>query len=73
MAELLQLFPSINYMFHFEMIESINKFFGAIMLSSVKLYLTVTMGSLFDWLDGLLHSKASSAFKSHFGYFEAHI
>lgn len=44
-------------MLHFEMIESISKFYGAIMLSSVKLYLIVTMGSLFDRLDGLLCSK----------------
>ena len=73
MAELLQLFPGINYMLHFKMIESISKFYGAIMLSSVKLYLTVIVGSLFDWLDGLLCSKGSSAFKSHFGYFEVQI
>lgn len=51
MAELLQLFPGINYMLHFKIIESISKFYGAIMLSSVKLHLTVTVGSLFDWID----------------------
>lgn len=48
MAQWLQLFPGINYMLHFKMIESISKFYGAIMLSLVNSYLTVTMGSLFD-------------------------
>lgn len=31
MAKSLQLFPGINYKLHFEMIESISKFYGAIM------------------------------------------
>lgn len=61
------------YMLHFKMIESVSKFYGAITLSSVKLYLTVTNEPLCDWLDGLLCSKDSSDFKSHFGYFEAQI
>lgn len=56
-AEMVQLSSNINYMLHLEMIDSISKFYGAIILSSLKLYLTVTMGSLFDWLDGLLCSK----------------
>jgi len=64
MAELLQLFPGINTTLQFEMIESISKFYGAIVLSSVTLHLPVTMESLIDYLE---------AFKSHFGYFETQI
>lgn len=44
------------------MIESISKFYRAILLSSAKLHVTVTKGSLFDWLDGLLRSTDSSVF-----------